>query len=186
MSVRYQEYLIHLRKWRWFYAAVWTGVILGSLIFTTSQYQNQSKKSVYTATGVYLTEEPEIAVEWAYLAGLSEGASTRVPINNGQFFEITMEGTDKAILVTTIGDVLRASRNEQENVTLIRKPEAKLVSSPRTFKMWMTISFAISLSVIGIVHGVPLVTRFLDANYEHCPGCDCGKLGASTHDSARS
>ena len=136
----------------------------------------------YAATGVYRAKSPQVAVEWAYLARLQNNVSSKVPIEEGQFFEITVSGRNKNILAAAVNDALTASRNEQENVLEIRKPEPKLVSARRSIASQARTSFAFALAAIILIHGIIAVRFIRNDDYEHCPGCDCGKLGASTHD----
>ncbi|KKN35632.1 hypothetical protein LCGC14_0781890 [marine sediment metagenome] len=158
--MKFTEYLTHLRKWWTLYIIIWIVIIFGSQIYAFARYGNQSTNNTYSATGVYQAEEPEIAAEWSYLAGLHEDASSRIPVTGGRFFEITMKGENKATLVAAIGDVLAASRNGQENVIETRKPKPELVATPRSQMGWIGISLALAFVGLTIIHGVPMVSKF--------------------------
>ncbi len=178
--MKFTEYLAHLRKWWAFYSVIWI-VILGlSTAYSAQQYQRLPKDR-YAATGVYRAEDSRIAIEWAYLARLQDNTSSRVPIEEGPFFEITVSGKNKDTLVATVNDVLVASRNEQENVLEIRKPKPRLISTRRSIASQASTSFAVALAAMAFIHGIVAFKFMKNDDYEHCPGCDCGKIGASTH-----
>lgn len=173
--MRFTEYLTHLKRRKWYYIVLWIIVLEISAGYGVLQYMKLPQDR-YAATGVYRAESPQIAIEWAYLARLQDDVSSKVPIEEGRFFEITVSGKKKNILVAAVNDALTASRNEQENVLEIRKPEAKLVSERRSIASQASTALTLAVVAMIFLHGIVIFRFMSNDNDEHCPGCDCRKI----------
>lgn len=160
------EYLVHLRKWWYLYLSLWLLAGFLAAYVSTVMYVKQSDDYTYTATGVYRAATAEAAEEWSYLAGLHAGTTSKVPLADNRFFEITQVGVDSEELPASIAQVLSASRSGYRDAVVILSPEATVKEVPRSYLHWLTTSTAIAIIVIGAIHAVPLLRITSREEYE--------------------